>query len=173
MKTIDLAAGLGLTPQMTNRLIKQGMPRDLDLAIAWRKSNLQPFRTKSTRIGGNSGKPYQSRQSKPDNLNIETTDQLDNEIVSRALTHILPDLWFSQVQRLDTALKEHGVTLSAETLLDVQGLLFLLYQIEVDRFLGAELVYSIPPILAIRPEHENYNAMIKSLEQCLNRPAAA
>lgn len=74
---------------------------------------------------------------------------------------------------MDTALKEHGVTLSAEKLLEVQATLFLLYQIETDRYLKTEAVYQIPYIFTIRPEHENYSAVIKSLEQCLNRPAAA
>ena len=167
MKTIELATGLGISTQMTNRLIKQGMPRELESAIAWRKSNLQPFRTKSTRIGGNSGVQYQSRQSKPDNLNIEATNQPDSETVRRVLTCIVPDLWFSQVNRLNTALQEHEIHLPAESLLEIQGLLFLLYQIEADRYLGTESAYSIPPVLMIKPENKNYPSMIASLNQAL------
>lgn len=168
MKTSDLAEELGISLQMCNRLKKRGMPGDsLQSAIEWRKRNLDITQTKSWRIDGNQG-------IKP--VSIETLEDnraFDNETARRVLTHIVPDLWFSQVNRLDTALKECGITLSAEKLLEVQATLFLLYQIEVDRYLQIEAVYFIPALLMIRPEHENYNALIKSLEQCLNRPAAA
>ncbi len=152
---------------MCNRLKKRGMPCDsLQNAIEWRKRNLDLTQTKSWRIDGNQG-------VKP--VSIETLGgdrAFDSETARRALTHGVPDLWFSQVNRLDTALKEHGVTLSAEKLLEVQVTLFLLYQIETDRYLKIEAVYQIPDIFTINPEHENYSVMIKSLEQCLNRSAA-
>ena len=146
MKTSELAAKLGISPQMCNRLKKRGMPSDsLQSAIEWRKRNLDLTQTKSWRIDGNQG-------VKPVSIETQGGDQaFDSETARRALTHTVPDLWFSQVNRLDTALKEHGVTLSAEKLLEVQATLFLLYQIETDRFFGAELVYSIPPVLGIRP----------------------
>lgn len=84
MKTIDLAAGLGISPQMVNKLKRQGMDgSSLVAAIAWRKSNLQPFRTKSTRICGNSGKPYQSVQQVNADVNVDDTmDQLDSATIS-------------------------------------------------------------------------------------------
>lgn len=164
-----LAQQLGISHQMANRYKRRGMPcESLETAQVWLRANINPFRSKVGRIGGNSGVQYQSRQSKPDNLNIETTNQPDSEIVRRVLTHIVPDLWFSQIQHLDTALREHGFDLPAETLINVQGLLLLLYQIESDRFFGAELVYSIPPVLGIRPGNENYPSMIASLERALN-----
>jgi len=168
MKTSDLAEGLGISVQMCNRLKKRGMPGDsLQSAIEWRKRNLDITQTKSWRIDGNQGvKPIPTETPRDDRA-------LNSETARRVLTHTVPDLWFSQVNRLDTALKEHGVTLSAEKLLDVQATLLLLYQIETDRYLKTEAVYQIPDIFMISPEHESYNAMIKSLEQCLNRPAAA
>ena len=163
IKTKELADLLGISQQMCNRLKKRGMPCDsLQNAIEWRKRNLDLTQTKSWRIDGNQG-------VKP--VSIETLGgdrAFDSETARRALTHGVPDLWFSQVNRLDTALKEHGVTLSAEKLLEVQATLFLLYQIETDRFFGAELVYSIPPVLGIRPGNENYPSMIASLERALN-----
>lgn len=168
MRTSDLAKELGISVQMCNRLKKRGMPCDsLQSAIEWRKRNLDITQTKSWRIDGNQGvKPVSTETLRDDQaLNYETT--------RRVLTHTVPDLWFSQVNRLDTALKEHGVTLSAEKLLEVQATLFLLYQIETDRYLKTEAVYQIPYIFTIRPEQENYSAVIKSLEQCLNRHAAA
>lgn len=168
MRTSELAGELGISVQMCNRLKKRGMPCDsLQSAIEWRKRNLDVTQTKSWRIDRNQGMKPVSTETQRDNR------ALDSETARRVLTHILPDLWFSQVNRLDTALKEHGVTLSAEKLLEVQATLFLLYQIETDRYLKTEAVYFFPDILMVRPEHENYNAMIKSLEQCLNRPAVA
>ncbi|MER0216066.1 MAG: hypothetical protein DU481_07695 [Nitrosomonas sp.] len=168
MKTSELAEKLGISPQMCNRLKKRGMPCDsLQSAIEWRKRNLDLTQTKSWRIDGNQGVKLVSIETLGDDR------AFDSETARRVLTHTIPDLWFSQVNRLDTALKEHGVTLSAEKLLEVQATLFLLYQIETDRYLKIEAVYQMPDIFMIRPEHENYGAMIKSLEQCLNRPAAA
>ncbi len=167
MRTSDLANELGISVQMCNRLKKRGMPCDsLQSAIEWRKRNLDITQTKSWRIDGNQGvKPVSAETPGDDRV-------LDSETARRVLTHIVPDLWFSQVNRLDTALKEHGVTLSVEKLLEVQATLFLLYQIETDRYLKTEVVYFIPDIFMISPEHENYSAVIKSLEQCLNKPAA-
>lgn len=163
MKTSELAEKLGISQQMCNRLKKRGMPcNSLQSAIEWRKRNLDLTQTKLWRIDGNQG-------VKPVSIETQGGDQaFDSETARRALTHTVPDLWFSQVNRLDTALKEHGVTLSAEKLLEVQATLFLLYQIETDRFFGAELVYSIPPVLGIRPGNENYPSMIASLERALN-----
>lgn len=56
MGTKELAKQLGISHQMANRYKAKGMPTDsLEAAIAWRKSNVDPFRSKSGRIGGNSG----------------------------------------------------------------------------------------------------------------------
>lgn len=160
MKTVDLAADLGISTQMTNRLIRQGMPRDLDLAIAWRKSNIDPFRSKTGRIWGNTGKRYQAAHAKE--------NQLDTDSVSWALTHVVPDLWFSQIQRLGTVCREHDVTVSAETLAKMQSLLFLLYQIEVDHYLETEALYDLPDILMIKPDDEAYPSLIDVLNQTLS-----
>lgn len=163
-----LAQRLGINHQMANRYKRRGMPcESLETAQAWFKATINPFRSKVGRIGGNSGVQYQSRQSKSDNLNIETTNQPNSEAVRRILTRIVPDLWFSQVNRLNTALQEHEIHLPAESLLEIQSLLFLLYQIEADRYLETESAYSIPPILMIKPGNKNYPSMIASLEQAL------
>jgi len=56
METKELAKQLGISHQMANRYKMKGMPTDsLESAIAWRKSNVDPFRSKSGRISGNTG----------------------------------------------------------------------------------------------------------------------
>lgn len=56
MKTSELAATLGISVQMCNRLKKRGMPSDsLQNAIEWRKKNLDVTQTKGWRIDGNHG----------------------------------------------------------------------------------------------------------------------
>ncbi|WP_394808291.1 hypothetical protein [Nitrosomonas sp.] len=174
MKTIDLAAALDISTQMTNRLIKQGMPRDLDQAIAWRKSNLEPFRTKSTRIGGNSGKPYQSAQ-------INKTAIASNEVysaeevsgVTKALRKIVPDLWFLQIGWLGTALREQGVKVTPEQLIGAQSILFLIYMGTADDLLKSEGRYTIPASLMAKPGDEIYPSLIASLNRILNEDNAA
>ncbi|AEJ01852.1 hypothetical protein Nit79A3_2061 [Nitrosomonas sp. Is79A3] len=174
MKTIDLAAGLGISTQMTNRLIKQGMPRDLDKAIAWRKSHLQPFRTKSTRIGGNSGKPYQSAQI---NKSAIASDEVycAEEIsgVTKALRKIVPNLWFSQIGWLATALREQGVKVTPEQLIGAQSILFLIYMETADDLLKSENPYTVPASLMAKPGDEIYPSLIASLNQLLSEDNAA
>lgn len=56
MKTSELAAGLGISVQMCNKLRKRRMPSDsLQNAIEWRNRNLDITQTKSWRIDGNQG----------------------------------------------------------------------------------------------------------------------
>ncbi len=51
-----LAQQLGISHQMANRYRRRGMPNDsLEVAKTWIKSNINPFRSKTGRIGGNSG----------------------------------------------------------------------------------------------------------------------
>ncbi len=157
-----LAQQLGISYQMANRLKRRGMDcTSLESAKAWRRANIDPFRSKTGRIGGgNTGKKYQPVQVKE--------KQLDNASISWALTRIVPDLWFSQIQRLGVACREHDVIVSAETLAKMQGLLFLLYQIEVDRYLETDALYDLPDILMIKPDDAAYPSLINALNQTLN-----
>jgi len=174
MKTIDLAEGLGISTQMTNRLIKNGMLRDLDLAIAWRKSNLQPFRTKSTRIGGNSGKPYQRVQvNKIESTQDEVYSAEEVSGITKALRKIIPGLWFSQIGWLATALREQGVKVTPEQLIGAQSILFLIYMETADDLLHSESTYTVPPSLMAKPGDEIYPSLIASLNQILSEDNAA
>lgn len=157
-----LAQQLGISHQMANRLKRRGMDcSSLAAAQAWRKANIDPFRSKTGRIGGgNTGKTYQPIQAKE--------KQLDSASISWALTRIVPELWFSQIQRLGTVCREHDISVSAETLTRMQSLLFLLYQIEVDRYLETDALYDLPDILMIKPEEAAYPSLIDVLNQTLN-----
>ena len=56
METKLLAQQLGISHQMANRYRRRGMPvNSLEAAQTWIKSNINPFRSKTGRIGGNSG----------------------------------------------------------------------------------------------------------------------
>lgn len=172
MKTIDLANGLGISAQTTNRLIKQGMPRDLDLAIAWRKSNLEPFRMKSTRIGGNSGKPYQRGQVNK-TAPAEVYNAEETKGIEGALKKIVPNLWFSQIGWLATALREKGVKVTPEQLIGAQSILFLIYMETADNFLGSESPYTVPLSLMAKPGDKIYPSLIASLNQILSEDNAS
>ena len=164
MKTVDLAAGLGISTQMTNRLIKQGMPRDLDLAIAWRKSNIDPFRSKTGRAGGNSGKPYKVNKTVP--AEVYNAEEVSG--VTKALREIIPNLWFSQIGWLGIALREQGVSVTAEQLIKAQAVLFLIYMGVVDDLLESESRYTVPASLMAKPGDEIYPSLIASLNQILS-----
>ena len=56
MESKVLAKHLGISHQLCNRLKKRGMPTDsLEVAIEWRRMNLDTTNTKAWRIDGNTG----------------------------------------------------------------------------------------------------------------------
>lgn len=64
METKELAKQLGISHQMTNRYKARGMPvNNLEAAIAWRNRSVDSFRSKTGRIGGNTGIKYQPQQA--------------------------------------------------------------------------------------------------------------
>lgn len=104
MEMKHLAQLLGLSHQMANRLKKRGMPTDnLQVALEWRLKNVDPFRSKNGRIGGNSGVKYQAAKAERAYSNAEI------KIIEETLTHIVPKLWFTQIGRLGRALKHNKV----------------------------------------------------------------
>ena len=52
-------------------------------------------------------------------------DVLIRNSITEALTHIVPSLWFKQIEWLGGALRDHGVKGTAEQLLDIHAILFL------------------------------------------------
>ncbi|MBL8500476.1 MAG: hypothetical protein LZF85_07940 [Nitrosomonas sp.] len=175
MKTIDLANGLGISAQMTNRLIKQGMPRELDLAIAWRKSNLQPFRTKSTRIGGNSGKPYQSVRVNETTLEDDRACSIaERKIIEKTLTSVLPNLYFERVDWLTAALKEASVPVTGKQVIEIQDSLLSTYMEEIIYgYLQSNNHFELPPLFEMRLDSKERKAVIASIDQLLSQDSTA
>ncbi len=175
METKELAKQLGISHQMANRYKAKGMPTDsLESAIAWRKSNIDPFRSKTGRIGGNSGVKYQPKKNKgmsyPDIVKmVNELDDHEYKIVTKTLTYAVPVLWFSQIQRLGAAVRDHNIAISAEDLIKVQSILFLMYMIDIDKFLDTESTYALPDTLMIRSDDEAYSSLIKCLNTELNK----
>lgn len=165
MKISELSRSLGISRQMTYRLKNQGMPTDsLEAAIAWRKRNIDPFRSKMGRIGGNTGVKYQ-----PAKVNESVADTLIINSIIETLTHIIPSLWFEQIGWLGGALKDHGVKITTEQLIKVQALLFYVYMSEVDEFLKTENQFKLPDALMAKPGDKNYSYLIESLNKTLSQ----
>jgi len=97
-----LAQQLGISHQMANRYKRRGMPcSSLAAAQAWRKKNIDPFRSKSGRIDGNTGKRYGSGKNILD-------DSLIADSITETLTSIVPRLWFGQIGWLGVLLEITG-----------------------------------------------------------------
>ncbi|MBX9895592.1 MAG: helix-turn-helix domain-containing protein [Nitrosomonas sp.] len=176
MKIIELAKQLSISRQVLHRHIKRGCPIDsLEAAIAWRKRNLDLTQTKGWRIDGNSGvkcKPVQVNKntSEIDESILNQFDrEAENKIISKVLTDMVPELWFSQIGRLGRALLDNGVNVPAEKLIEIQNALFMMWMIEVDDYLQAESRYKIPFSLAIHPGDKAYPSLIQSLNKILSK----
>lgn len=77
-----LAQQLGISHQLGNRYRRRGMPNDsLETAQAWIKSNINPFRSKTGRIGGNSGKKPVSTETAEESSEIVSSDM--SELIHR------------------------------------------------------------------------------------------
>lgn len=173
MKITELAKQLGISRQVLHRHIKRGCPTDsLEAAIAWRDRTLDFTQTKGWRIDGNKGIKY--LPSKPERVN-ENAPEADRvytvaeiKIIEETLTKIVPGLWFGQIGWLGTALRERGVKVTAEQLIDAQGILFLLYMNEVDELLKTDCVYETPSTLMTRHGDKAYPQLIARLKQVLS-----
>ena len=143
MRTCDLAHGLGISRQMVGKLKKRGMPVDsLEDAIKWRKANIDPFRSKTGRIDGNSGKPRVSTQ---DNLS-----EKEQSAIKVTLEKTVPELYFQRVDWLASAFKETGITATGEQLMEVQDILYSIYLEEIAYKLSrSETSYPLPPLFMI------------------------
>jgi len=167
METKELAKQLGISHQMANRYKRRGMPTDsLEAAIAWYKSSINPFRSKSGRIDGNTGLKLGTVKKKE-----VSSDTLITNSITETLTNIVPQLWFGQIGWLGGALRDHGVKITAEQLVKVQAILFYTYMSEVEEFLktDAEIKFNLPDSLMARPGDQTYSSMMKQLTRILNK----
>lgn len=165
MEMKQLAELIGISHQMANRYKAKGMPTDsLEAAIAWRKSNVAPFRSKSGRIDGNTGLKLGAVEKKE-----ISSDTLITNSITETLTNIVPHLWFGQIGWLGAALRDHGVKITAERLVKVQVILFCAYMDEVSEFLETENKFSLPESLMATPGDKNYSSMMRQLKRILNK----
>lgn len=173
MKITELSAGLGISRQMTYRLKARGMPIDsLESAVAWRDRNLDVTQTKVWRIDGNKGV-----SCKPEKVNNNTpADRVytaaEIKTIEETLTKIVPELWFSQIGWLGTALREQGVKIKPKQLIEAQSVLFMIYMSEITDYLEQDedkTLFEIPPALMARPSDKIYPSLIASLDQILNK----
>ncbi len=170
METKELASLIGISHQLCNRLKKRGMPvNSLEAAIAWRKNNVDPFRSKTGRIGGNAGVKFQPIQVNENSADMDRAyNKAEIKIIEETLTKIVPGLWFGQIGWLGTALREKGIKVIPEQLIGAQSILFLLYMNEVDELLKTDCVYETPSTLMTRNGDKAYPQLIERLNQILN-----
>ncbi len=71
--------------------------------------------------------------------------------------------------RLGTALRENGVSVSAEELVKVQQLLFLIYMNEIDDYLQSENSFKLSSIMQAQAGKEIYPSLITRLNQILSK----
>ena len=162
MKICDLSQGLGISRQMIGKLKKQGMPVDsLEAAIEWRNSNLNPFRSKTGRIDGNSGKPRVSTQD--NNLS-----EKERNAIESTLEKTVPELYFQRIDWLASAFKETGITANGEQLMEVQDILFSIYLEEIAYKLSrSETSYPLPPLFMMRLASKERKEVIASIDEML------
>ncbi len=110
METKELAKQLGISHQLGNRYRRQGMPTDsLESAIAWRKANINPFRSKTGRINGNRGRKPTSTET------VEVSS--DMALLLHEVNNTQLDLETTDADLLfknSRALREKSVALQAE-----------------------------------------------------------
>lgn len=100
---------------------------------------------------------------------VNELDEHEYKIATKTLIDAVPVLWFSQIQRMGAALRDHNIAISAEDLIKVQSILFLMYIIDIDKFLDTENTYAYPGALMIRPNDEAYPSLIKFLNKELSK----
>lgn len=173
MSTIDsieleaLAEGLGISMRMVYKLKKRGMPIDsLKKAIEWRDENLDSTQTKKWRIDGNKGVKRERN---------EVLDARDIDEEARVLTEVMPVLWFNQMGWLAAALREQGVSITAEQVIKVQHLLFLIYTEVVADYLqeDCDIEFEATPVLLAVPDSKICPSLVERLNRILSKEAIA
>ncbi len=137
----QLAKSLDISRTQLYKLEARGLPTDkgLEACIEWRRQNLDVTQTKNWRIDGNKGGvnneiPQVNNSDEPDALNNMSL-KLEMDIERDVLTSVIPELWFEQAGWLGAALRDQGVKITAEQLLEVQSRLYLIYMDEVIEYL--------------------------------------
>jgi hypothetical protein len=121
MQITDLARSLGISRQMVYKLRDKGMPTDnVQVAVEWRKRNIDPFRSKALRIDGNQGVKYQSpKVNKSASIRDRVYNEAGGRIFEETLTDTVPNLYFERVDWLAMALKDAGVPVTGAQIMEI------------------------------------------------------
>jgi len=170
MNISALARSLDLSRQMVYKLRDKGMPIDnIESANEWRKSNINPFRSKALRIDGNTGVKYKSPQV---NKTVSSRDRVysdaEKRIFEKTLTDTVPNLYFERVDWLAVAMRDAGVSVTGVDVMEIQDNLFTTYLEEiVYGHFQIESHFDLPPISLMRLDSLERKAIIDSLDQLL------
>ncbi|SNX59260.1 hypothetical protein SAMN06296273_0701 [Nitrosomonas ureae] len=171
MRICDLSQGLGISRQMVVKLKKRGMPTDsLQAAIAWRESNIDPFRSKSGRIGGNTGVKYQYAEvNKSSFTGKKICNEAELKVFEETVTETIPNLYFERVDWLAMALKDAGVRVTGAQVIEIQDNLFVSYLEELiyGRF-QINRYFELPPLSLMKLDSPERKAVIASLDKILS-----
>ncbi|MBS0300379.1 MAG: hypothetical protein JSR32_10750 [Proteobacteria bacterium] len=171
MKVTELANQLGVSRQILYRHIKRGCPTDsLESAQEWRAKNLDITQTQQWRIDGNSG--IKCQPSKPVHVNLEADraySDAEKKIIENTLARILPNLYFERVDWLAVALKEAGVPVTGNQVIEIQDTLLSMYMEEIIYgYLQSNSHFELPPLFKMRLDSEEHKAAIASIDRLLS-----
>jgi hypothetical protein len=171
MQITDLARSLGISRQMVYKLRDKGMPTDnVQVAVEWRKRNIDPFRSKALRIDGNQGVKYQSpKVNKSASIRDRVYNEAGGRIFEETLTDTVPNLYFERVDWLAVALKDAGVPVTGAQIMEIQDNLFSTYLEEiVYGHFQIDSHFDLPPISLMRLDSPERKAVIASLDKILS-----
>ena len=101
---------------------------------------------------------------------------LFGELISVSLTSLLPNLYFERVDWLATALKEAGVTVTGEQVIEIQDTLFSAYLEEIwfgKLKIETDADFMLPPLFEMRLDSKERKAVIASIDELLSVDSTA
>lgn len=171
MSITELAKQIGISRELLHRHIKRGCPTDsLESALLWRKHNLDITQTKEGRITGNSGggKSKQGLQATATTTKAINPHEIERIVNERTVSRIIPDQYFERVDWLAAALKEAGVSVTGEQVIEIQDTLFSTYMDEIIYgYFEIDSNFDLPPLFEARLDSKERKAVIASLDKLL------
>ena len=156
---------------MVYKLRDKGMPtHNMEVAVAWRKKNIDPFRSKALRIDGNKGVKYKSPQvDKSTSIRERVYNEGEITIIEETLTRIVPNLYFERVDWLAVAMKDAGVPVTGAQIMEIQDNLFTTYFEEiVYGYFKINSFFELPPLSLMKIDSIERKAVIASLDKILS-----
>lgn len=127
--------------------------------------------------GGGKSKP--GFQSQVNEIALEADrvySSVERKIIEETLSIILPNLYFERVDWLATALKDAGIKVTGEQVIEIQDTLFSAYLDEI--WFGKLKVetdgdFMLPPLFEARLDSSERRAVIASLDKLLSEDNTA